>query len=86
LISRTGGTKKETQLIITCKPEEKYTDRMNGPTFISAIWGTKKKIQIQLFNKNKSEEKYKIRLNRPTFDLTYRGHEEGDPAHHDEHG
>ncbi len=40
------------QLIIPCKPEEKYTDRWNGPT----------------------------------FDLTYRGYEEGDPAHHDEHG
>jgi hypothetical protein len=48
LISPTGGTKKEIQLIIKNKPEEKYTDRLNGPT----------------------------------FDLTYRGHEEGDAAHH----
>jgi hypothetical protein len=48
LISPTGGTKKETQLIITNKPEEKYTNRLNGRT----------------------------------FDLTYRWHEEGDPAHH----
>jgi hypothetical protein len=50
LISATGGTKKDTQLIMMNKAEGKYTDRLNGPT----------------------------------FDLTYRGHKEGDPAHHDE--
>jgi hypothetical protein len=33
LISPTDSIKKETQLIITCKPEEKYTDRLNEPTF-----------------------------------------------------
>jgi hypothetical protein len=149
LISAAGGTKKETQLIITNKLEEKYTDRLNGPTFdltyrgheegdpahhhkqaggkvhrqierihfwshlpgarrrrpssswrtwlkegtqtdwtdpllISPTGGTKKETQLIITNKPK--KKYTDRLNGPNFDLTYRGHEEGDPAHHDEHG
>ncbi len=48
LISATRDAKNETQLIITNKPEEKYTDRLNALA----------------------------------FDLSYWGHEEGDPAHH----
>jgi hypothetical protein len=39
------------------------------------------KIPAQLFITKKPEEKYTDRLNGPTFDLTYRGHEEGEPAH-----
>jgi hypothetical protein len=31
LISPTGGTKKETQLIMTNMAEGRYTERMNGP-------------------------------------------------------
>jgi hypothetical protein len=150
LISPTGGTKKkiQIQLFITSKQEEKYTGRLNGPTFdLTYRWheegdtayhhkqlevkykdklngptfdlsyrGTKKETQLIITNNRRkstqtdwtdplliyrghgeedkdpaprtqtSQKKYTDRLNGPNFDLTYRGHEEGDPAHHDEHG
>jgi hypothetical protein len=38
-----------------------------------------------LNNKQAGGKKYTGRLSGPTFDLTYRGHEEGNPAHHNKH-
>jgi hypothetical protein len=87
LISPTGRGHERDPAHHHKQPKEKYKDKLNGvtePLLISATRDAKK--EIQLIITNKPEEKYTDRLNGPTFDLTYPGHEEGDPAHHDEHG
>ncbi len=61
------------QLIITNLPEEKYTDRLNGPTFDLIFRRDEEETKLIITN---NLGKYTDRLNGPNFDLTYLGHEE----------
>ncbi len=69
MISPTGGTKKETQLIIHASPRKITQTDLTDPLLISPTGSTKK--ATHLITANTPEEKYTDKLNRPIFDLSY---------------